>query len=118
MSGINIVPADGRHIDGIMAIEELSFKRPWRKGMFLDEMANAPFSAFFAAVDNNKVVGYAGLAIMVDECHIMNIAVHPDYRRKGIGQMLLDRLFRHSLENHVFDVTLEVGVLNTAAIEF
>jgi ribosomal-protein-alanine N-acetyltransferase len=117
MDGIEIIPALAEHIDDIMAIERASFRTPWSRESFLQEISNKDLSAYFAAASGGTIVGYAGMTVMAGEGHIMNIAVHPEYRRKGIGQLLLERLVRHAWEKGIPALTLEVGVTNVAAIE-
>jgi len=117
MGDIDIIPALGEHIDDIMAIEKASFKMPWLKETFIREILYNDLSVYFAAVANGVIVGYTGMRVMLDEGHIMNIAVHPEYRRKGIGQLLIERLIQHAWENDIQALTLEVSVSNTAAIK-
>lgn len=117
MDGIEIIPALAEHIDDIMAIERASFRTPWSRESFLQEISNKDLSAYFAAASGGTIVGYAGMTVMAGEGHIMNIAVHPEYRRKGIGQLLLERLIRHAWEMNIPALTLEVGVTNVTAIE-
>jgi ribosomal-protein-alanine N-acetyltransferase len=62
------------------------------------------------------MVGYAGLWCVVDEGHITNVAVHPDFRRKGVGKALVSVLLQHTVENGILRHTLEVRASNDPAI--
>ncbi|NMB96565.1 MAG: ribosomal protein S18-alanine N-acetyltransferase [Clostridiaceae bacterium] len=103
------------HIDDIMIVERLSFTTPWSKNAFLHELKDNKFSKYISALVNGRVVGYAGMWQIFDEGHITNIAVHPEYRKNGIGSMLLEKLIEISLENGVEKLTLEVRRSNIAA---
>ncbi|NJN66156.1 MAG: ribosomal protein S18-alanine N-acetyltransferase [Chloroflexaceae bacterium] len=63
----------------------------------------------------DPMVGYAGIAVAVDEGHITTVAVHPSYRRRGIGELLLNGLIDLAVEMHAAMLTLEVRVSNLAA---
>jgi ribosomal-protein-alanine N-acetyltransferase len=90
---------------------------PWTENMFLAELYKIN-SYFFTAKIYNNVVGYAGIWLVKDEAHIVNIAVHPEFRRLRIGSMLLQKLLRLAKQKGVRDVTLEVGATNKEAICF
>jgi ribosomal-protein-alanine N-acetyltransferase len=62
-----------------------------------------------------EIAGYAGLWLLADEAHIVNIAVRPEYRRRGIGEMLLVALIELSLDISASIITLEVRISNRAA---
>ena len=65
--------------------------------------------------ENATLVGYAGMWLMVDEAHITTIAVRPEYRGKGLGELLLVGLFEKAMEIGARWVTLEVRLSNTVA---
>ena len=66
----------------IARIELLSFRTPWSEEMILSEMRE-PLSTFFVAVFQNNVIGYYGFLHILDELHILNVAVDPTFRQKG-----------------------------------
>jgi ribosomal-protein-alanine N-acetyltransferase len=68
-----------------------------------------------AARSEEKVIGYAGMWVLADEAHIMSIASRQDYRRKGVGEILLIAIFDLALKHYARTVTLEVRISNTAA---
>jgi ribosomal-protein-alanine N-acetyltransferase len=77
----------------VLAIERASFPNPWPATTFLGEVQNAPVSHPYVAVsgagDNERVIGYVLFWLISDEAQINNIAVHPEFRRRGIGESLL-----------------------------
>ncbi len=82
------------NIPEILRIESLSFPSPWTVGMFLEELVN-PFSHAYLAKTRggDEVIGYIFYQTIVQEMHILNLAVHPSHRSGGVGTLLL----RHSL---------------------
>ena len=87
---------------------------PWSKEAFAQEITN-PMAKYVVAEMDNKVIGFAGLWTIVDEGHITNIAVHPDYRGKGIGSKLVKSLIDNSKDWYINDLTLEVRYSNKIA---
>ncbi|HRK22204.1 MAG TPA: ribosomal protein S18-alanine N-acetyltransferase [Fimbriimonadaceae bacterium] len=103
------------HLESILAIEKLSNSAPWSERSFRGELTN-PQSVFVTAIGDGKVIGYAGLWIVVDEGHITTVAVDPDYRRKGIGKRLTTEVLSRAKELGIACATLEVRASNEAAI--
>jgi ribosomal-protein-alanine N-acetyltransferase len=101
----------------VMEIERLAFDSPWTTGLFLHEL-KLPFSRLVVARTSNgnrKLIGYACWWRVGDEVHIHNLAVHPDYRRSGVGRALVQLLLDEAVKNHVQSVSLEVRHDNAAA---
>ncbi|OQB13840.1 MAG: Acetyltransferase YpeA [Firmicutes bacterium ADurb.Bin193] len=112
---MKIVRFEKSHIDDIIKLEKQCFTAPWTKGMFEDELKNS-MAHYFIAIEDEKVVGYAGMWCVADEGHITNIAVSPDYRRRRIGTALLQRLVRTANELGLSVIMLEVRRSNISAI--
>jgi ribosomal-protein-alanine N-acetyltransferase len=104
-------------IDQVIAIEKLSFSIPWTKKMLENELKN-PFSRYLILDISGKVIGYAGLWVILDEGHITNIAIHPCFRRQGYGTVLLQELISFARNNGIKALTLEVREGNHNAISF
>ena len=102
----------------IDAIERRSYGTPWSRSMFAGELAK-PSSLCLGAFDSesDKLVAYMIISRYVDAWHVMNLAVAPGYRRRGIATSLLDRLFELTAADGRRGYTLEVRVSNTAAIK-
>ena len=86
-----IVDVSAEHIPQIEEIERECFSRPWTAEQLRSQMRDAQHE-FIAAVDGGRVLGYVGLMYVLDEGYISNVAVHPDARRQGIGDALIDAL--------------------------
>ncbi|MTI71977.1 MAG: ribosomal-protein-alanine N-acetyltransferase [Firmicutes bacterium] len=104
-------------IDSVLEIEKLSFSTPWSKKSFKMEINGNKLSRYIVATNNEKVVGYAGVWLIVDEGHITNIAVHPNKRKKGIGNILLEALIDICKKKDMDRMTLEVREKNFIAHE-
>lgn len=102
------------HLDGVMIVENLSFKIPWSKSSFLEELQNE-LAIYFVAVFNGQVVGYGGLWKIFDEGHITNIAVHPEFRLCGIGSKIMEKILEVCNFNSIRSLTLEVRKTNISA---
>ncbi len=104
-------------IDEVLTLEKLCFPEdPWSRLSFENEVDN-PLSVFFVARDEETgaIMGYGGIWLMYDVADITNIAVHPDYRREGIGKELLQLLIRIAREKKMTAITLEVRESNLPA---
>lgn len=103
------------HLDDVMVIENLSFKIPWSRNSFLEELITNELAVYFVAISGGQVIGYGGIWKVFDEGHITNIAVHPEFRRCGAASRILDEIIRMCDENNIKDITLEVRKSNYAA---
>lgn len=102
-------------VDDVLIVEKLSFSIPWSKNAFIEEVTNNKFARYIIAKVNGKTVGYAGLWKVFDEGHITNVAVHPEYRRNGVGFMLVKSLMALAVEEEITRMTLEVRRSNISA---
>jgi len=106
-----------KDLDDVLKIERVSFPTPWTRTLFEQELV-MPFAKAFIAVevDSQRVGGYMCFWLAAEEAHILNLAVHPEQRRRGIGTRLLRLGVRYCQENGVEEVTLEVRRSNYQAI--
>jgi len=104
----------GQDIDQIWEIENLAFTIPWSRQALLAELENERAFYLVAQVEE-QVVGYIGCWIILEEAHITNLAVHPDFRKKKIGTLLLATLEEELNKKGVASLTLEVRVSNEGA---
>lgn len=111
---MEIVKASEKHIDEIVEIEKAEFSLPWSKKSFLSELEDENV-IFLAAEEGEKTVGFGILHYYNDEGEIYNIAVSSDYRRQGIGDMLLSELLKTAGDFGVNTVFLDVRESNLPA---
>jgi ribosomal-protein-alanine N-acetyltransferase len=102
----------------IERIERSAYPTPWSRSMFAGELAK-PSSISLGAVDADEefaLVGYLIISRYVDAWHVMNVAVDPVYRRRGVATTMLEELFRLTVDDGRRGYTLEVRVSNASAI--
>ena len=97
----------------IARLETLSFSHPWSERSIRDSFESEA-NKFFTAIEDDRIVGYIGLTIAGGEGYILNVAVHPEHRRKGIGKALVSFL-TDTYRSRLSFITLEVRPSNTAA---
>jgi ribosomal-protein-alanine N-acetyltransferase len=100
--------------DGVYFVEVSCFKVPWSFDAIRFDLCANPDALYAAAFHNGRVIGFTGMHAVLDEGHIMNMAVLEEYRRRGIGQRLMETLFSLAPEA-VRSYTLEVRASNLAA---
>lgn len=110
-----IVPMSPEHIPQIAELEKLCFSSPWSQASIASELEN-PLSLWLAAVERGQVLGYVGAQSVLDEADMMNLAVRPAQRKKGIGRRLVLALIEQLKGRGVRALTLEVRAGNSAAI--
>ena len=103
-------------LDSIEEIERRSYPTPWSRSMFAGELAK-PASLCLGAFEDDRLAGYLITSRYVDAWHVMNIAVNPSFRRRGIATALLERLFELTDDGGRRGYTLEVRVSNKGAIK-
>ena len=113
--GTVIEPMKEEHIPEIAEIERLCFSLPWSENALKDELENEN-AHFLTALTFSRVSGYIGIIEICGEADITNVAVHPDFRRFGIGKKLLDTAEKQATERKCESITLEVRESNEAAI--
>ncbi len=116
MSAFVISDAAEKDAAEIARIEKLCFSTPWSQEMILSEMRE-PLSSFFVAVSDQKIIGYYGFLHILDELHILNVAVDPAFRMRGVGSSLIAHLIERAHALSARAVTLEVRESNLAAIK-
>jgi ribosomal-protein-alanine N-acetyltransferase len=118
MNNMTITPMTETHIDSLMTIESSSFKHPWAKSSFLNDLLNQHANNYVLSSQNDTegIIAYICLREILDEIHLLKIAVNPDYRRKGIAYQFLNRCLNEISKKHFRTVFLEVRPSNAAAL--
>ena len=114
MNDIVIRRMETEDIDGVYDVEINSFAIPWSKKSFSDEMSNS-LAVYYVAEVQGRIAGYAGMWSVAGEGDVTNIAVHPDFRRNGIGNLLMKALFKEAESCDMSLITLEVRESNIPA---
>ena len=103
------------HVQQIAQMEKICFSDPWSENSIASELENR-LSYWLVALDGDVVTGYVGSQSVLGESDMMNVAVHPDYRRQGIAEALVTHLVQALREKGNHCLTLEVRVSNAPAI--
>lgn len=111
---MEFVQMGSAHVTKVAELERQCFSAPWSENAIRGELTN-PLSLWIVAVDGQTVAGYVGSHSVMDEADMMNLAVAPEFRRKGIGARLVNALVEALRSNGVLRLTLEVRASNEAA---
>ncbi|MFO0773945.1 MAG: ribosomal protein S18-alanine N-acetyltransferase [Nitrospiraceae bacterium] len=120
--GLTLEPGTVADLDEMLAIEQQSFSEPWSRAMFLGELSGNRFARFVVVRTTGGPIrmlcGYLCYWIVFDELRLMNIAVHPDWRRRGLANVLVRRAMDEATAQAVGGPLrghLEVRASNVAA---
>ncbi len=107
-----------RDLRSVLEIEELSFPHPWNESTFRGEIQHRPISFPLVIVHStlNRVIGYIISWVIGEDVQINNIAIHPDFRRMGVGEQVLRQVIEQVRFRGARLITLEVRPSNPAAL--
>ncbi len=112
---ITIVPMTNHHVSAVAQLERLCFADPWSENSVASELNNS-LSLWLVAMEGEQLVGYVGSQSVLGESDMMNVAVCPDVRRRGVAQRLIEALVEALRERGNYCLTLEVRASNAPAI--
>ncbi|MBP3040178.1 ribosomal protein S18-alanine N-acetyltransferase [Bacillaceae bacterium Marseille-Q3522] len=102
-------------IEEVLEIERLSFSVPWTREAFYYELQENRFAVYLVLLHKESIIGYCGSWIVMDEAHITNVAILPEYRGKKFGRALMEKIMNVAREMGAKRMTLEVRVSNHIA---
>lgn len=115
---LSIRDAKSYDIPQILEVERLSFSQPWSADSFSRELS-LPFSRIIVSTIDpeceNELAGFICRWLVADECHVLNVAVHPSYRRAGIAIKMMNEVINEAKTKNASVITLEVRRSNLAA---
>lgn len=103
------------HLDAVLDIEDRAFPNPWTRAAFAGHLDHPEFARYIVAIADKALVGYTGLFYGGGQGQVTNLAVHPEWRRYGIGSRLLVEAFDFSYRMNLQGLSLEVRVSNDDA---
>ena len=112
---ITVCNMTSQHVAQVAALEKRCFADPWSENSVAAELEH-DYSLWVVALEEDTVVGYVGAQISFEEADMMNVAVHPDHRRKGIAESVIDALIAQLKERGCAGLSLEVRASNIPAI--
>jgi len=111
---VAVRPALAGDVSAIAALEKACFSRPWSEQSVREELEN-PNARLFVAEEDGAVLGYAGMQTAADEGYVLNVAVDPAARRRGIGRQLVAVLRDTAVRCGLTFLTLELRAGNAPA---
>ena len=112
---MEIVKMNPAHVTQVAELEKICFNDPWSEKSVASELENE-LSLWLVSMDGDRLCGYVGSQTVMGETDMMNVAVHPDYRRQGIARQLVEALILQLKEKGSHCLTLEVRASNAGAI--
>jgi ribosomal-protein-alanine N-acetyltransferase len=103
------------HLREVLEIENASFPKPWSRALFEREI-NFPLSNFYVASIDGKLAAYGGFWHVIEEAHVVSLAVHPAYRRQGLAKAFLQFLIENMKALKITKILLEVRHGNISAL--
>lgn len=119
MKNMVITPMFENHIEPMLSIEWASFKHPWSKLSFLSEISNEHSHNFVLITDEKpyeNLAAYLCMREIMDEIHILKVAVNPVHRRKGFAYHLLNNCLEFAVQNRIRTAFLEVRPSNVSGL--
>ena len=112
---MTIEKMNDNHVSQVAQLEAICFSDPWSEKSVASELTNK-LALWLVAVEDDRVAGYIGSQTVLDETDMMNVAVHPDFRRQGVGEALIIQLVEYLKAMGSHCLTLEVRASNAPAI--
>jgi ribosomal-protein-alanine N-acetyltransferase len=103
-------------LEQVMVLERACFSSPWSEASFRNEIEHNDLANYIVVESNDEIVGYGGVWYIMDEGHITNVCVHPDFRKHGLGKRLVDEMMTRAKAADIHHMTLEVRVSYVPAI--
>lgn len=102
-------------VDAVVEMEQLSFTTPWPRDAFVNELTINQHAKYVVVTSNGRVIAYCGMWVILDEAHITNIAVHPQFRGRKLGEALMRQMMGVAVLYGGKRMTLEVRPSNLTA---
>ncbi len=111
---LNLRPMREEDLYQVMAIEQVAYPFPWTPGIFQDCL-RVGYCCWLVELDK-RVIGYGVMSVVIDESHILNLCIHPDWQGRGLGRKLILRLLKTARQHGAETAFLEVRESNLAAL--
>ena len=113
---IKIRKMNTEDVDKVMKIELKSFSMPWSRETYISDLCS-DFGEYIVADVNGEIAGYGGIFIILDEAHVVTIAIAENFKSQGIGKTIMEKMLKIAISKNVNKVFLEVRVSNIPAIK-
>ena len=112
---MRVRPMQESDLKRIMEIEHACFSAPWSLHAFISELSENEYARYFCLELDGRVIGYMGLWFILEEGHITNVAIAPEYRGQRKGEILMRSVMQMMIQEGMERMTLEVRASNTGA---
>ncbi len=110
-----IEPMTDADVKEVLRIEQQSFSTQWPSNAFYQEMHDNKLAHYYVGRVDKRVVAYGGIWVILEDSHVTTIAVHPSYRGRKYGEIMLLKLLDEAIERGASWMTLEVRESNAVA---
>jgi ribosomal-protein-alanine N-acetyltransferase len=111
---MKVIQMTEAHLGAVAELERLCFGEPWSENALRLLLGDAAIG--FVCIENDRVAAYGGMLFAPDEGQVTNVAVHPDFRRRGMGARIVEAFVAEAKRRDLEQISLEVRVSNAAAI--
>ena len=111
---MKVIQMTEAHLGAVAELERLCFGEPWSENALRLLLGDAAIG--FVCIENDRVTAYGGMLFAPDEGQVTNVAVHPDFRRRGMGARIVEAFVAEAKRRDLEQISLEVRVSNAAAI--
>lgn len=109
--------AKSEDLEEIHHCESACFEMPWSYAMLYEDIIENTHTVYLVVQKNGKIIGYGGMWIVIDEAHITNVCILPEFRGNGYAAALMSELFHEADRQGAFSMSLEVRVSNKSALK-
>ncbi|WPL17801.1 ribosomal-protein-alanine N-acetyltransferase [Thiorhodovibrio winogradskyi] len=103
-------------LDAVLSVERAAYHSPWTEGIFQDSLAAGHYCLVLEQPVSDQLIGHGVMMLVLDECHLLNVCIHPSHQRRGLGRLLLRRLLAIARKRQAASAFLEVRASNQAAL--
>ena len=111
---MKVIQMTEAHLGAVAELERLCFGEPWSENALRLLLGDAAIG--FVCIENDRVAAYGGMLFAPDEGQVTNVAVHPDFRRRGMGARIVEAFVAEAKRRDLEQISLAVRVSNAAAI--
>ncbi len=112
---MTIKPLNVSHLAEILRVENECFHAPWTLDQFESDLTRNLCARYLGLFDETRLIGYGAIWLLMEEAHVMSVCVLPEYRRQGLGELLMRRLISCAADSGARFMELEVRKSNNAA---
>jgi ribosomal-protein-alanine N-acetyltransferase len=114
--GLWLRPMQLTDLTEVLSVERAAYPKPWTEGIFSDSLRAGHHCLVLETAPGRMLIGHGVMLLAADECHILNLCIHPAHQRRGLGRLLLRRFLAIARQRDAMSAFLEVRASNQAAL--